>query len=159
MEQHTEDAQAAEESSRLSVNIKQLNKGICSNFIVKRSKSPFMRVYIPTWHFVACNVRRGAPLSMVKHVTSFVVYAAISSGSLSLVATAIDSVFDIGSNVLLWWLHRKAVAMDHSKWPVGGARLETIGNIIYGATCCFFVRNRYSCVAHINSRFLVSLPF
>ncbi|KAF5319028.1 hypothetical protein D9611_012720 [Ephemerocybe angulata] len=59
-------------------------------------------------------------------------YAAISSGSLSLLATGIDSVFDIGSNVLLWWLHRKAVALDTSKWPVGGARLETIGNIIYG---------------------------
>ncbi|KAF6753565.1 CDF-like metal transporter [Ephemerocybe angulata] len=59
-------------------------------------------------------------------------YAAISSGSLSLLATGIDSVFDIGSNILLWWLHRKAVALDTSKWPVGGARLETIGNIIYG---------------------------
>ena len=50
-------------------------------------------------------------------------------------ATAIDSVFDIGSNALLWWLHRKSVALDTSKWPVGGARLETIGNIIYGK--CF----------------------
>ncbi|KAJ2930014.1 hypothetical protein H1R20_g7067, partial [Candolleomyces eurysporus] len=59
-------------------------------------------------------------------------YAAISSGSLSLLATAIDSVFDIGSNLLLWWLHRKAVSLDTSKWPVGGARLETIGNVIYG---------------------------
>ncbi|RXW24847.1 hypothetical protein EST38_g1002 [Candolleomyces aberdarensis] len=46
-------------------------------------------------------------------------YAAISSGSLSLLATAIDSVFDIGSNLLLWWLHRKAVSLDTSKWPVG----------------------------------------
>ncbi|KAJ2915923.1 hypothetical protein MD484_g4471, partial [Candolleomyces efflorescens] len=59
-------------------------------------------------------------------------YAAISSGSLSLLATAIDSVFDIGSNLLLWWLHRKSVSLDTSKWPVGGARLETIGNVIYG---------------------------
>ncbi|KAG6817560.1 hypothetical protein H0H87_006937 [Tephrocybe sp. NHM501043] len=59
-------------------------------------------------------------------------YAAISSGSLSLLATGIDSVFDIGSNVLLFWLHRKAEKMDVNRWPVGGARLETIGNIIYG---------------------------
>lgn len=22
--------------------------------------------------------------------------------------------------------------MDNNKWPVGGARLETIGNIVYG---------------------------
>lgn len=62
----------------------------------------------------------------------FQVYAAISSWSLSLLATGIDSVFDIGSNVLLWWLHRKAEKLDPNKWPVGGARLETIGNIVYG---------------------------
>ncbi|KDQ63008.1 hypothetical protein JAAARDRAFT_29002 [Jaapia argillacea MUCL 33604] len=59
-------------------------------------------------------------------------YAAISSGSLSLLATGIDSVFDIGSNVLLFFLHRKASRLDMSRWPVGGARLETIGNIVYG---------------------------
>ena len=60
------------------------------------------------------------------------VYAAISSLSLSLLATGIDSIFDIGSNVLLFWLHKKASRMDVNKWPVGGARLETIGNIVYG---------------------------
>ncbi|KAI0778811.1 CDF-like metal transporter [Trametes elegans] len=59
-------------------------------------------------------------------------YAAISSLSLSLLATGIDSVFDIGSNVLLFWLHKKAEALDSNKWPVGGSRLETIGNIVYG---------------------------
>jgi len=25
--------------------------------------------------------------------------------------------------------------MDINKWPVGGARLETIGNIVYGLLC------------------------
>ncbi|KAJ2918382.1 hypothetical protein MD484_g2005, partial [Candolleomyces efflorescens] len=59
-------------------------------------------------------------------------YAAISSGSLSLLSTAIDSVFDIGANTLLWWLHRKATTMDLNKWPVGGARIGTIGNVVYG---------------------------
>jgi len=59
-------------------------------------------------------------------------YAAFSSLSLSLLATGIDSLFDIGSNVLLFWLHKKASRMDVNKWPVGGARLETIGNIVYG---------------------------
>lgn len=61
------------------------------------------------------------------------VYAAISSLSLSLLATGIDSVFDIGSNLLLFWLHKKARNLDQNKWPVGGSRLETIGNIVYGA--------------------------
>lgn len=63
---------------------------------------------------------------------SLSVYAAISSLSLSLLATGIDSIFDIGSNVLLFWLHQKALRLDVNKWPVGGARLETIGNIVYG---------------------------
>jgi len=60
-------------------------------------------------------------------------YAAISSLSLSLLATGIDSVFDIGSNVVLFWLHKKAQKLDSNKWPVGGSRLETIGNIVYGS--------------------------
>ncbi|KAF8640662.1 hypothetical protein AX17_000319 [Amanita inopinata Kibby_2008] len=59
-------------------------------------------------------------------------YAAITALSLSLLATGIDSIFDLGSNVLLFWLHRKAQKLDLNKWPVGGARLETIGNIVYG---------------------------
>jgi divalent metal cation (Fe/Co/Zn/Cd) transporter len=61
------------------------------------------------------------------------VWAAITSISLSLLATGIDSFFDIGSNVLLFWLHRKAQKLDVRKWPVGGARLGTIGNIVYGS--------------------------
>jgi hypothetical protein len=60
------------------------------------------------------------------------VYAAISSLSLSLLATGIDAIFDIGSNILLFWLHKKADRLDSNAWPVGGARLETIGNIVYG---------------------------
>ncbi|KAJ7897232.1 CDF-like metal transporter [Mycena olivaceomarginata] len=59
-------------------------------------------------------------------------YAAISSLSLSLLATGIDAIFDIGSNILLFWLHKKADRLDSNAWPVGGARLETIGNIVYG---------------------------
>ncbi|XP_006454288.1 hypothetical protein AGABI2DRAFT_197200 [Agaricus bisporus var. bisporus H97] len=60
-------------------------------------------------------------------------YAAVSSASLSLLATGIDSVFDIGSNVVLFWLHKKAQKLDSNKWPVGGSRLETIGNVVYGS--------------------------
>jgi hypothetical protein len=60
------------------------------------------------------------------------VYAAASSASLSLLATGIDSLFDVGSNFLLYYVHYKSNKMDVNKWPVGGARLETIGNVIYG---------------------------
>ena len=32
--------------------------------------------------------------------------------------------------------------MDVNKWPVGGARLETIGNVIYGMAQLFHFMNR-----------------
>ena len=76
-----------------------------------------------------------------------VVYAAISSVSLSLIATAIDASFDFGSNLFLYLINRQAGKMDINKWPVGGARLETIGNIIYGEILADLCK-----VAHPHSR-------
>ncbi|CAK5264333.1 unnamed protein product [Mycena citricolor] len=82
--------------------------------------------------FAFYNVTRA--FSRVSRISqASTVYAAISSLSLSILATAIDAVFDIGSNILLFWLHKKADGLDENKWPVGGARLETIGNIVYGS--------------------------
>jgi Co/Zn/Cd efflux system component len=72
-------------------------------------------------------------LTLYPHLTDTIpVYAAVSSLSLSFFATAVDSVFDPMSNLLLWQLHRLSKRLDTNKWPVGGARLETIGNICYG---------------------------
>lgn len=56
-------------------------------------------------------------------------YAAISSGSLSLFATAADSIFDPLSNLLLIVSHRAVNKVDSSRFPSGKARLETAGNI------------------------------
>ncbi|CAD6564743.1 MAG: hypothetical protein CYPHOPRED_004640 [Cyphobasidiales sp. Tagirdzhanova-0007] len=58
-------------------------------------------------------------------------YAATSSLSLSFFATAIDSVFDPFANAALYWAHRKSIRSDPLKYPSGGSRLTTIGNIIY----------------------------
>ncbi|EUC65520.1 cation diffusion facilitator family transporter [Rhizoctonia solani AG-3 Rhs1AP] len=80
-------------------------------------------VRIAVWASLLANVA----------LSALQLYAAISSGSLSLLATCIDSVFDPGSNLILYWLHKKASKLDTNKWPVGGSRLETIGNISYGA--------------------------
>ncbi|KAH8831648.1 CDF-like metal transporter [Flagelloscypha sp. PMI_526] len=59
-------------------------------------------------------------------------YAAISSLSLSFFAAALDSVFDPASNFILNYLHQKGQRLDKNKWPVGGNRLETVGNVVYG---------------------------
>lgn len=77
-------------------------------------------------------------------------YAAISSLSLSLLATGIDAIFDIGSNIMLFWLHKKADKLDYNTWPVGGARLETIGNIVYGTPLFGFAAQE----AHLCPGFL-----
>ncbi|KAL0576078.1 hypothetical protein V5O48_005906 [Marasmius crinis-equi] len=58
-------------------------------------------------------------------------YAAISSLSLSFFATAADSVFDPGANLLLNWLHRRSQRVDIHRYPGGGGRLTVIGNIVY----------------------------
>ena len=70
-------------------------------------------------------------------------YATVTSGSLSILATGVDSCFDIGSNLLLFYIHRKAENLDHNKWPVGGSRLETIGDIVYGKNFGPFRALRY----------------
>lgn len=59
-------------------------------------------------------------------------YAAISSGSLALFATMVDSVFDPVANLILWLAHRAAARAEERKWPLGGSRFETAGNIVFG---------------------------
>ena len=107
-----------------------------SFFLSKRSRSLYIQAWYLTSPFVSSNVSHVFAL-LILLLTVSKVYAAISSVSLSLLATGIDSVFDIGSNILLFWLHRKAAGLDNNKWPVGGARLETIGNIVYGTEHLF----------------------
>ncbi|PLW09734.1 hypothetical protein PCANC_24013 [Puccinia coronata f. sp. avenae] len=64
-------------------------------------------------------------------------YAAISSLSLSFFATALDAVFDPCANFALNYAHRYANKVDLRKYPSGGSRFETIGNIVYsGAMGC-----------------------
>ncbi|KAG9014747.1 hypothetical protein FRB94_010594 [Tulasnella sp. JGI-2019a] len=83
---------------------------------------------------VKLPIRIAVIASLVANVTLCVlqIYATVASGSLSILAAGVDSVFDVGANVILGWFHRKAARLDVNKWPVGGDRLETIGNITYG---------------------------
>lgn len=58
-------------------------------------------------------------------------YAAISSASLSLITTMVDSCFDPFSGLLLWWAHRTVAKASPTKYPVGRARISTAGNIVF----------------------------
>lgn len=62
-------------------------------------------------------------------------YAAISSGSLSLFTTMADAIFDPMSNLTLILTNRAVSRVDPRKFPSGKARLETVGNI----TFCFIM--------------------
>ncbi len=62
-------------------------------------------------------------------------YAAISSGSLSLFTTMADAIFDPLSNVTLILMNRAVRRVDPARFPSGKARLETIGNIVF----CFLM--------------------
>lgn len=58
-------------------------------------------------------------------------FAAISSGSLALVATMSDAVFDPLSNVTLIVSNRAVKKVDPRTFPSGKARIETAGNIVF----------------------------
>lgn len=62
-------------------------------------------------------------------------YAAISSGSLSLFTTMADAVFDPLSTLSLILSNRAIKRVDPRRFPAGKARLETVGNIVF----CFLM--------------------
>ncbi|KAG5989366.1 hypothetical protein E4U52_005636 [Claviceps spartinae] len=68
-------------------------------------------------------------------LTALQLYAAISSGSLSLFTTMADAVFDPLSTLALIFSHRAIKRVDPRRFPAGKARLETVGNIIF----CFLM--------------------
>ncbi|KAM0789804.1 hypothetical protein ACM66B_006656 [Microbotryomycetes sp. NB124-2] len=99
LDKHVEDAQADEDSNRMSIKI-AIYGSLIANCIL-------------------------AVLQL---------YAAISSLSLSFFGTMIDSVFDPAANLILHYCHRKAQRVDLKKFPSGGSRFETIGDIVYSVT-------------------------
>ena len=68
-------------------------------------------------------------------LTALQLYAAISSGSLSLFTTMADAIFDPLSNLTLIFSNRAIKRVDPRRFPAGKARLETVGNIVF----CFIM--------------------
>ncbi|KAG8165373.1 hypothetical protein KVR01_005648 [Diaporthe batatas] len=60
-------------------------------------------------------------------------YAAVSTGSLSLFATAADAFMDLVSSFVMWTTSRMAARPSIYKYPVGRTRIETIGIILFCA--------------------------
>ena len=63
------------------------------------------------------------------------IFAATSSGSLSLFTTMADAIFDPLSNITLIVCNRAVKRVDPRRFPSGKARIETAGNIVF----CFIM--------------------
>ena len=59
------------------------------------------------------------------------IYASATSGSLSLITTMADAIFDPLSNITLIICRRAIKRVDDHKFPSGKARIETAGNIVF----------------------------
>ena len=81
------------------------------------------------------KVRFAVNASFIVNFCLFVIqlYAAVSTGSLSLFATAADAFMDLVSSVVMLITSRMAARPSVYKYPVGRTRIETIGIIMF---CC-----------------------
>ncbi|KAH7392934.1 cation efflux family-domain-containing protein [Pyrenochaeta sp. MPI-SDFR-AT-0127] len=81
------------------------------------------------------KVRFAVNASFIVNFCLFVIqmYAAISTGSLSLFATAADAFMDLVSSCVMLVTSRLAARPSVYKYPVGRTRIETIGIIMF---CC-----------------------
>lgn len=81
------------------------------------------------------KVRFAVNASFVVNFFLFIIqlYAAISTGSLSLFATAADAFMDLVSSCVMLVTSRMAARPSVYKYPVGRTRIETIGIIMF---CC-----------------------
>lgn len=81
------------------------------------------------------KVKWAVNLSFMVNFVLFVIqmYAAISTGSLSLFATAADAFMDLVSSIVMLVTSRMAARPKPHKYPVGRRRIETIGIILFCA--------------------------
>ncbi|KAK9770939.1 putative Cation efflux family-domain-containing protein [Seiridium cardinale] len=84
---------------------------------------------------VAPKIKFAVNASFVVNFCLFAIqlYAAISTGSLSLFATAADAFMDLVSSFVMLITSRMAARASVYKYPVGRTRIETIGIILFCA--------------------------
>jgi len=80
------------------------------------------------------------------------IYAAASSGSLSLVTTMADAIFDPLSNITLILCNRAVNRVDTRRYPSGKARIETAGNIVF----CFLMSSVSFIIIVLSARDLAT---
>ena len=96
------------------------------------------------------KVRFAVNASFVVNFCLFVIqlYAAVSTGSLSLFATAADAFMDLVSSVVMLVTSRMAARPSVYKYPVGRTRIETIGIIMF---CCLMTTVAIQLIVSMHS--------
>ncbi|EEP80306.1 conserved hypothetical protein [Uncinocarpus reesii 1704] len=81
------------------------------------------------------KVKWAVNLSFMVNFCLFIIqmYAAVSTGSLSLFATAADAFMDLVSSIVMLITSRMAARPKPHKYPVGRRRIETMGIILFCA--------------------------
>lgn len=81
------------------------------------------------------SVRRAINLSFAANVFLFCVkvFAAVYSGSLSVIVSTIDSSLDLLSNFMVWATSRAVARRDREHYPVGKSRLEPLILIVFAS--------------------------
>ena len=81
------------------------------------------------------RVRAIVRISLVANVVLLIakLFAAIDSGSLSVIASAVDSGLDLVSGIIMFVTERAITNRDPYKYPVGRRRLEPLGIIVFSS--------------------------
>eukprot|EP00897_Mesotaenium_endlicherianum_P004076 jgi/Mesen1/3697/ME000202S02784 len=61
------------------------------------------------------------------------IFAAVWSGSLAVIASALDSLLDIMAGGILWWTSHTMQLHQPDKYPIGKKRMQPVGIIIFAA--------------------------
>lgn len=165
---HIDEAKEEEDTSRMAIKIAIWASFIANMYGFRCSSTAHDFEYDFADSFLRLRIRRCLAILQL--------YAAISSLSLSFFATGLDAIFDPFANLVssscsltqtgklieslfarqvLLYCHRKAKSVDLHRYPGGGSRFETIGEIVYsgvmgGASVILIAFSVQSLVSHTS---------
>jgi len=61
------------------------------------------------------------------------IYATISSGSLAIAASTLDSLLDLMAGGILWFTHLSMKKVNIYQYPIGKLRVQPVGIVIFAA--------------------------
>lgn len=102
---------------------------------IKKDKQETMFQESEKAHELKQRVRRAVNISFTVNFILFIlkIMASVDSGSLSIIASALDSMLDLLSGSVMYLLTKAMRKRDPYKYPVSKSRLEPVGIIVFAA--------------------------